>query len=212
MDQSESGLTGTTTGTASERTIEVLFEIELPDDCSCPLSDPDADIENVHNQIDDGVCHAEMTVSDETGTPRVLHSTNQVGDACLCLAFSEVGCVPRTRRVDGDSLFIETYVSDRSVISELVEQLQPAAERVRLRRLTSRQDNKTESDPATVDLACLTTKQREAAIIAVDGGYYQQPRQTTLDDLASTLGISKSALSQRLNAVESKLATAAFDP
>ncbi|AUG47601.1 transcriptional regulator [Haloarcula taiwanensis] len=212
MGHSESGPTGATSGTATERTLKVLFEIELSDDCSCPLSEPDADIENAQNQIDDGVCHAEVTVTDETGTARVLHSTNQVGDACLCLAFSEVGCVPRTRRVDGDSLFIETYVSDRSVISELVEQLQSAAERVRLRRLTSRQDDETESEPATVDLSCLTTKQREAAIIAVDEGYYQQPRQTTLDELASTLGISKSALSQRLNAVESKLATAAFDP
>ncbi len=95
MDQSESGLTGTTTGTASERTIEVLFEIELPDDCSCPLSDPDADIENVHNQIDDGVCHAEMTVSDEAGTPRVLHSTIQVGDACLFWRLARSGDRPR---------------------------------------------------------------------------------------------------------------------
>ncbi|NLV12781.1 helix-turn-helix domain-containing protein [Haloarcula argentinensis] len=212
MDQAESGRTGTTTGTATERPLKILFEIELPDNCSCPLSDPDADIESVHNQIDDGICHAEMTVSDETGTARVLHSTNQVGDGCLCLAFGEVGCVPRTRRVDGNTLFIETYVSDRSVISELVEQLQSAAERVRLRRLTSRQDDETESEPATVDLSCLTTKQREAAILAVDEGYYRQPRQTTLDELASTLDISKSALSQRLNAVESKLATAAFDP
>ncbi len=147
MGQSESGPTGATSGTAKERTLKVLFEIELPDDCSCPLSDPDADIENAQNQIDDGVCHAEVTVTDEAGTERVLHSTNQVGDACLCLAFSEVGCVPRTQRVDGDSLFIETYVSDRSVISELVDQLESAAKRVRLRRLTSRQDDATESEP-----------------------------------------------------------------
>lgn len=212
MEQSESGLTGETSGTAKERPLKLLLEIDLPDDCSCPLSDPDSDIENAQNQINDGVCHAEMTVTDETGTARVLHSTTQVGDACLCLAFSEVGCVPRTRRVDGDSLFVETYLSDRSVISELVDQLQSAAERVRLRRLTSRQDDTTESDPATVDLSCLTAKQREAAILAVDEGYYQTPRQTTLEELAATLGISKSALSQHLNAVESKLTTAAFDP
>ena len=115
------------------------------------LSDPEADIENVQNQIDDGVCHAEVTVTDEAGTARVLHSTNQVGDACLCLAFSEVGCVQRTRRVDGDSLLIETYVSDRSVISELVDPLQSAAKRARLlgrgTRPRRREDAVAESSP-----------------------------------------------------------------
>lgn len=211
MKQSESVLKGTTTDSAKERTLQVLFEIELPDDCTCPLSDPESEVENVHNQIDDGVCHAEVTVTDDTDATQVLHSTNHVETSCLCLAFSEVGCVPRIQSADDGVILIKTYVSDRSVISELVDQLRSNAERVSLRCLTTRQNEADGSDPATVDLSRLTRKQREVAMIAVSEGYYQTPRQTTLDELADALDISKSAVSQHLSAVESKLATAAFD-
>jgi len=212
MKNSESGLNRETTDSAKERALQVLFEIELPDDCTCPLSDPDSEVENVHNQIDDGVCHAEVTVTDDTDATQVLHSTNQIENSCLCLAFSEVDCVPRIESVDDGVILVKTYISDRSVISELVDQLKSNAERVSLRCLTTRQDDADGSDSATVDLSRLTTKQREAAMIAVSEGYYQTPRQTTLDELAVALGVSKSTVSQHLSAVESKLATAAFDP
>ena len=211
MKQSESGPKRETTGSAKERTLQVLLEIELPEDCTCPLSDPDSEVENVHNQIDDGVCHAEVTVTDDTDATQVLHSTNQIETSCLCLAFSEVGCVPRIQSADDGVILVKTYISDRSVISELVDQLRANAERVSLRCLTTRQDGDG-SDSATVDLSRLTSKQREAAMIAVSKGYYQTPRQTTLDELAVALGVSKSTASQHLSAVESKLATAAFDP
>ncbi|WP_458208013.1 helix-turn-helix domain-containing protein [Haladaptatus sp. NG-SE-30] len=213
MEQSESGLKGSAESTSKERTLQVLFEVKLSDDCSCPLSNPESQVENVHNQIDDGVCHAEVTVCDDNDAAHVVHTTNHTERSCLCLAFSEVGCVPRIESADGDAVLIETYVSDREVISELIDRLKSVAEHVSLRRLTARRrDAAVESTPTTVDLSHLTAKQREAATIAVSEGYYQTPRQTNLDDLAATLGISKSALSQRLSAVEAKLATAVFDP
>jgi len=62
----------------------------------------------------------------------------------------------------------------------------------------------------TLDLHEITEKQREAVAKAVSEGYYSTPRETSVDELADDFGISTSALSQRLKAVESKLATAAF--
>ena len=199
---------------SGERTLEVLFEISIPDGSCCVLSNPDTRVENVHNQFYDGVCHAEVTVhDDEQNTDHVVHARNDIGEGCLCLAFNEVGCVPRIKSADDGVLLVETYLPDRSVISELVERLDEVADSVSLRRLTSRDTtDPLESTPTTIDLSQLTTKQREAAMLAVSEGYYQTPRQTSLDELSNTLGISKSALSQRLNVVESKLATAAFDP
>ncbi|KAB1197468.1 MULTISPECIES: helix-turn-helix domain-containing protein [Haloferax] len=193
------------------RTLEVVFEVELAN-CSCPLSNSDERIENVHSQICDGVCHAEVTIQGD-GNGQVVHATNRVGEACLCLAFNDVGCVPRIKGVSDDVLLVETYLSDRSVISELVDRINAVAESVSLRRLTSRKpSDSVKSDPTTIDLSRLTAKQREAATLAVSEGYYETPRQTTLDELSNTLGISKSAFSERLSIVESKLATAAFDP
>ncbi|WP_253737533.1 helix-turn-helix domain-containing protein [Halohasta salina] len=212
MERSESGNTGSGESASKERTLQVLFEVILSEDCSCPLSNSESPVENVHNQIDDGVCHAEVTVCDESDTAHVVHTTNHVEGSCLCLAFREVGCIPRIRNADGDAVLIETYLSDRERISELVDRLKTVTEHVSLQRLTARRDGAVASSPTTVELSHLTAKQREAATMAVSEGYYETPRQTSLDDLATTLGISKSALSQRLNAVESKLATAVFDP
>jgi predicted DNA binding protein len=214
MVQSESGPVGSEKSNSKRRNLQVLFEIELSDGDSCPLSDPDVEIEDFHNQTCDGVCYAEMTVRDDDGEPtQVVHTTSQTDQSCLCLAFSDVRCVPRIRSATEDVIVVEVYLSDREAISELVDRLKAVAERVSLRRLTTRQqDESAESSATTIDLSHLTTKQREAAILAVSEGYYESPRETTLDHLATKLGISNSALSQRLNAVEAKLATAVFEP
>ncbi|MFC7134902.1 MULTISPECIES: helix-turn-helix domain-containing protein [Salinibaculum] len=213
MEDPESGFEGSMGDTSKERTLQILFEVELPHGCSCPLLTPSSQVENVHNQVTDSVCHAEMTVSEDSDTTHVVHETNHVEQSCLCLAFSEVGCVPRIQSADGDTVMVETYVSDRETITELVDRLKSVTEGVSLRRLTTRQrEGGVESNRTTVDISDLTPKQREAAMVAVSEGYYETPRQTSFDELAATLDISKSALSQRLSAIESKLATAVFDP
>jgi len=57
----------------------------------------------------------------------------------------------------------------------------------------------------TVPISNVTPKQWEAATLAVDAGYYDEPKAADLDTLSRSLGVTASALSQRLNAVERKL-------
>ena len=45
----------------------------------------------------------------------------------------------------------------------------------------------------------LTPEQHEALVLAFDEGYYNQPRETNLEELAAKLGISRPSLSARLN-------------
>ncbi|MDS0241640.1 MULTISPECIES: helix-turn-helix domain-containing protein [Haloferax] len=211
MADSTGGVAEAEHDTSREQHIRLLLEIEPAKRCSCPLAAPESSVENVHTQLDGDTCHAEVTVGDGE-TSKVVHTTTHVGDDCLCRAFGEFGCVPRIRRADGKHIVVETYLSDRETISNLVGRLDEVAERVCLRRLTSDgRGDSNESKTATIDLSSLTAKQREAALIAVHHGYYETPRRTELAALAEALGISKSALSQRLNAVEAKLATAVFD-
>lgn len=54
----------------------------------------------------------------------------------------------------------------------------------------------------------LPAEQREALVAAVKNGYYETPRQITLDELASEVGCPRSTLSYRLRKAESKLAKA----
>jgi len=211
MADSTSGVAETKADTLREQHLQLLLEIEPAKRCSCPLAGPDSAVEDVHTQLDGDVCYAEVTVDDGDAS-KVVHATTNVGDDCLCRAFAEFECVPRIRRADSECIVVETYLSDRAVIADLVERLDELTERVCLRRLTSDgRGDSAESKTATIDLSSLTAKQREAALIAVHHGYYETPRRTELATLAEALGISKSALSQRLNAVEAKLATAVFD-
>jgi len=54
----------------------------------------------------------------------------------------------------------------------------------------------------------LTEEQREALIIALDDGYFDVPRGTTLVELADELGISDSAVSQRIRRGLTKILSA----
>ena len=63
MERTGSEHSSSTKGSSKERTLQVLFEVELADGCVCPISDPG--VEDVHNQIDGDVCHTEVTVADE---------------------------------------------------------------------------------------------------------------------------------------------------
>ena len=52
----------------------------------------------------------------------------------------------------------------------------------------------------------LPSEQREALVAAVKRGYYERPREVTLDELSEELGCPRSTLSYRLRSAESKLA------
>lgn len=54
----------------------------------------------------------------------------------------------------------------------------------------------------------LPPEQREALVTAVKEGYYEKPRQITLEELSDQLGCPRSTLSYRLRSAESKLAKA----
>jgi len=53
-------------------------------------------------------------------------------------------------------------------------------------------------DDATARELGLTPEQREALVLAVESGYYEVPRGTTLDDVAAALSISQQAASERV--------------
>lgn len=57
-----------------------------------------------------------------------------------------------------------------------------------------------------IDVDELTTTQLETLIRAVDLGYYETPREVSLDVLREEFDVSKSAVSQRLRKAESVLA------
>jgi len=62
-----------------------------------------------------------------------------------------------------------------------------------------------DSAPCSIPVEGLTDRQIETAVTAVERGYYEVPRETSLSDLGEEFGVTNSAISQRLRAVERTL-------
>ncbi|EMA53544.1 helix-turn-helix domain-containing protein [Halococcus thailandensis] len=191
--------------------LRVQFELGFEGSSPCPLQEFDRSPTVLGQQLVDGDCHADVRLADDGDSDAVIHMENVPDEACPCPILAAHGAVPNITRVADDQFRVECYLPDRGTLEPLVEELRSAVERLRLRRLQQLDHAETGSaELTTIDLSVLTEKQREAAVLAVSAGYYETPRQTSLGELADRLDISKSALSQRLTAVESKLAIAAF--
>lgn len=54
-------------------------------------------------------------------------------------------------------------------------------------------------DEDATDSQLLTSKQHEAVLLAVEQGYFQVPRETSLTELAEEVGISRQAFTRRLH-------------
>lgn len=62
-----------------------------------------------------------------------------------------------------------------------------------------------EATPSPSQAKDLTSRQQDVLRLAVAMGYYSQPRESTLDELAELLGVSKAAVHKTLAAAENKV-------
>lgn len=207
--------TDSSEASAGYQRLYVEFELRSVDSVDCPLEGFDDEVTSTSQQSAGGDCHTDTTVDradpgDKTDT-EVVHTKTEITGDCHCPVFFDFDCIPTVAEVADDYVVVQTYLSDRELLTELVGELKTVTETLSLRRLMRVEavdDERTER--VTLDLSTLTELEQETAMIAVGAGYYQQPRETTLKELADRLEISKSALSRRLSAIESKLAIGAF--
>lgn len=101
-------------------------------------------------------------------------------------------------------------VPDRGSLIELLSAIEDRGVSAATREI--RRPQQSVEKQVHVDLGKLTGKQRRALELAVEGGYYDQPREINLAALAKELGISKSAVSQRLRSAERKIIKNALEP
>ena len=109
------------------------------------------------------------------------------------------------REFDNGKLVVSVIVPDRSVLRDIVENLRGNRATVYLESIVPSNVANAAEDHRLFDVSTITEKQAEAIQIAVASGYYDHPRRADLDQLSETLDISRSAVSQRLNAAETKL-------
>jgi hypothetical protein len=203
------GVTQRPTGfEVQDTTLWVELEIEM--DCvdGCPIAcHPSADEGSV--QLTGPTCHVTLVSDDDSEDANAVRtSASAIDQECLCPAVYAPGFAPVELRVEGGSLFVSAYVEDRERLTTVIDQIRDRVETWHLRCLTTPNRHGyggVGMQTDALEQLTLTEKQEEAVTTAVEMGYYSSPRETTLGDLADRLGVSLSALSQRLNAVEMKL-------
>lgn len=152
-------------------------------------------------------CHAELTFS-ETEPSRREYVTTSVEADCICPVFDDHDCIPDIRDIRAHSIIVVVTVPSRSALQALIQDLSATAASLSVDWLVMGEDDEMTTE---IDVSSITPKQREALNVALEAGYYESPRESDLSTLAERLDISESAISQRLNAAETKLVKSFLD-
>lgn len=202
-------------GTVSEEggQLRAVLRIQPHPEAGCFVSQVDSDGSGVTQDLvcrdaacTDCECRAEVRVS---GSSTRQFVAGEVHDRCICPIFREYACLPSIEAVEGNELVVCLTLPDRSELTDIVSHLREIGASVQLDRL-SRAESSDCDRVVQFEARGITDKQREAIRVAIERGYYESPRQADLGDLADELGVSRSAVSQRLGSVESKLVTELF--
>lgn len=190
---------------SSQRPRHLEIGLSVKPSADCPVRILAPDVSEVHHHAhEDGLQCEIVCAAPEAESPMRYHSFNDGKEPCPATTFMEHDSVPNVKRVENDSLLIVTHPPSREAVQDLLEDLQTVSEGVEIKWIS----DSTEPDGAserTVDLETLTEKQLEAIELAVEYGYYDQPRGATVSELAEACEISQSAMSQRLHTAERKL-------
>lgn len=186
-----------------DRNLQVVLEIERGGPCG--LDCLDGDIVDIDVRFDEERCNVDATVRDPADE-RVSthHFKNDLCEHCPGEIFADHGCLPRYTEIVTGAFVVMTYVEDTETVASLVGEIREVSERVSVRSIVSTETSDFQED-SSIDLSALTRKQREAVYHAQQMGYYDSDSDVTLDQLADRVGISPSALSQRLQRAEANV-------
>jgi DNA-binding transcriptional ArsR family regulator len=161
---------------------------------------PDGDAAADHDEVEPLVAR----------TDGVVCRLDGCRDDCLACNMDIVPVEPyQVRCVDG-ALLLDIAARSGTEVECIQRQLKEHGADVEPRRLSD--GDPTGSGPqAVVDLSRLTDRQREAAAIAIDEGYFTSDGADA-GAVADRLGVSQSTLSEHLRAVESELLSQALRP
>lgn len=179
--------------------LDVQLAVRM-DACGCPLRGRDVD--DVKQSVTRGELDGDDTcqVAIEGGGAGSYQRT-PVEEACPCAIFADHDCISELDHVRDGQVLFSLVVPDREKLRAIVEDLREISRSVSLERIrTGVADGYGQGDGVA-----LTEKQREALKTAIETGYYDRPREATLEDLAAELDVTPSAVSQRLNGIERKL-------
>ncbi|WP_254764578.1 helix-turn-helix domain-containing protein [Natrinema marinum] len=134
-----------------------------------------------------------------------LQYTEEVGSICRCV-YTHGGTVLDAHVTDGQWT-LRLLFPDREGLSSAVSAIEERDVRIDIKRMVEAGQN----DDLETTAAALTEPQQEAIAEAYRQGYYDVPREISLEELANELDISHQALSERLRRANRVLAGEQLD-
>lgn len=157
------------------------------------------DFEEIESVLDDDVTVADYTPIVETGNRRTYRIEYSDDTKLVTPIVSEVGGLTLSSERHANGWVLDLQLRDRDGLYELSESADE--EGIHLEVLGIQE---TEGTYDREDFG-LTESQREALLAGFVNGYYDDPRETSLVDLAELLDISPTALSGRLRRGSARL-------
>lgn len=191
--------------------------IEPEQKMGCPLFEGHDDVDTLEQNLSfegedtdldegspsqQGTCNT--AIAQEAGGETDQYLRSAITPGCFCLQFHQVECIPTFERTNRNAVIVTVQIPDRETLRTLVSRLRATDADVSVKNIT--QSTAGREGTIQLDVSEITDKQLEALEAAVESGYYDSPRQADLEVLADRLDVSKSAVSQRLKAVESRMA------
>lgn len=141
-------------------------------------------------------------------TDRQEYIVTDTTEHCVSAVFASEYCLVDPQSVSDGVLTVRVIAPRKQAFKRLIALLKERASTVSVKWLLNGDQ---EARPVEVDVTKITDKQREAIETALEKGYYEDPREASLSDLADELGVTDSAVSQRLGAAETKLVKSLFE-
>ncbi|MFW6458675.1 MAG: helix-turn-helix domain-containing protein [Halodesulfurarchaeum sp.] len=175
---------------------------------TCPLMQLEGEPAYIRSQMLGDTCLVEAILN---RSETVIEKSRKTIDSdCLCLVFQEHNCVADVTAVEKNAITITTHLADPTEIKALIDDLRRITDTIEIIDIANHTDGNLWADFEEVDVSSVTEKQWVAGKLAVERGYFKQPRETTIEELAAELGISQQAFSRRLTVVKEKLLTQLF--
>lgn len=208
MDPSATANGPRTNAESDGPTVQVVFRVDPSS--RCLLTSIDGEVTHIRLHGSEGSVNCDIVIEDDqSGESSVLQGRSGTDSACLCTVFSHHDVVPHVLNATSEYIDVALFAPSPEIASEVFDEIKSESEGVRLLRFDSLEDW-SYSPQCTVDLSVLTAKQRESMETAFDSGYYDNPREVTLETLANEIGVSTSAFASRLRNAERNILQQVF--
>jgi len=152
----------------------------------------------------DATCHTLVA----RGTDQQEYIVTDATEHCVSPVFSTADCLATPQSIRDGMLTVRVTAPSEARFEQVIDQLQRRVSAVSVEWLLNGDSDHRATE---VEVTRVTEKQTEAIETALELGYYERPRRATLGDLADELGVTDSAVSQRLNGAERNLVKSLFE-